>query len=241
MRLCSALCWTHALMTDPSPMLPAMQRLNWDASLFEHLSEFQQLAATNPPVPPTMTAVLSAALPAFQAGFSYTASFWQGELTVTLHYQGAELGSSAPAPITCYTETCARLLAGLLGIPLQEGDVASEPEPLIPADKPEAPAAAEPEDDGEPEPEDVEELEDESTAPAPSDDIRRHLSEGEVESAIAMVKAMDVGNRKAFTKAFREVFAVPADAKQIVPFITELQHLQFIDRYTVEAAGGVAS
>lgn len=218
-----------------------MQRLNWDASLFEHLSEFQQLAATNPPVPPTMTAVLSAALPAFQAGFSYTASFWQGELTVTLHYQGAELGSSAPAPINSYTETCARLLAGLLGIPLQEGDAASEPEPLIPADKPEAPAAAEPEDDGEPEPEDVEELEDESTAPAPSDDIRRPLSEGEVESAIAMVKAMDVGNRKAFTKAFREVFAVPADAKQIVPFITELQHLQFIDRYTVEAAGGVAS
>jgi Ser/Thr protein kinase RdoA (MazF antagonist) len=56
-----------------------------------------------------------------------------------------------------------------------------------------------------------------------------------------MVKVLPTEQRRAFTKAFREVFEVPAESKQIVPFITELRHLQFIDRFTVEASGGIAA
>lgn len=236
-------------MTDPTPPQPALLRLNWESSLFEHLSVFQQLAATTPPVAPSLPAVLAAALPAFEAGFAYTASHWHGELTVTLHYQGAELGSSAPAPVTNYTETCARLLAGLLGIPLLEADVASEPELLQPASEFAGLAEAcglrvvEPQ---QPEAVPQEAAAEEATAAepidqGPGDDIRRALADDEKAAAVGMVKAMPTEHRKAFTRAFREVFSVPADAKQIVPFICELQHLQFIDRYTVEAAGGVAA
>ena len=219
-------------MTDPHPLAPALRHMDMEQSMFQKLSEFQQETAYLDPVAPQLRAVLSAALPAFELGFSYTASHWNGELTVTLHYQGAELGSSATASIDNYGDTCARLLAGLLGIPLLEGEAASEPEPLETEEvEAEAPVA-------EPEPQEEDEEFDE---PEPSADIHRILSEQEKATAVDMVKAMPPDRRRAFTKTFREVFNVPADAKQLVPFISELQHLHFIDRYTVEASGGVAA
>lgn len=230
-------------------MLPALQQLNAEASLFEALSAFQAHAANLRPVQPRLIEVLAAAAPAFEAGFGYTASHWRGELTVTLHHHGAEIGSSAPADVTNYGELSARLLAGLLGIPLLEGGQAVEPEPRaacsaacshplqqdMPApvapDEPPSPAAAtEVEHEPAPDPD-----------PAPAGDIHRLLTEEERAALIEMIKAMPTDRRKAFTKTFREVFAVPSDAKQIVPFITELQHMHFIDRYTVEAAGNVAA
>jgi hypothetical protein len=163
---------------------------------------------------------------------------------VTIHHGSAELGSCAAASVDSYSETCARLLAGLLGIPLLEGDQPVEAEATaaaaLPAGTPpqlqqDTPHAVEPE----PEPEDEEF--DELGDPEPSADIHRVLSEQEKATAVDMVKAMPPDRRRAFTKSFREVFSIPADAKQIVPFITELQHLHFIDRYTVEASGGIAA
>ena len=67
------------------------------------------------------------------------------------------------------------------------------------------------------------------------------LSDAEKTAAVGMVKVMDVAQRKAFTIAFRHAFQVPASERAIQPLITELRHLQFIDRFTVEAAGGVAA
>ena len=66
------------------------------------------------------------------------------------------------------------------------------------------------------------------------------LSEDEKAAAVAMVKVMDAAQRKAFTIAFRHAFEVPSSERAIQPLITELRHLQFIDRFTIEAAGGVA-
>jgi hypothetical protein len=231
-------------MNDSDPKLPVLQRMNAESEMFTRLSDFQKAVIATPPVPPVLPAVLSAALPALEAGFAYTSAHWHGELTVTLHYQGAELGSSAPAPITSYTETTARLLAGLLGIPLLEGEQSFEaeseqnpvvatvlevvPDPVKTADPIDSPTV-EPVEDEEP---------DEFEA---ADDVTRPLDDKEKAAAIDMVKVLPVDQRKAFTKTFREVFQVPPDAKQIAPFFTELRHLHFIDRFTVEAAGGIAA
>ena len=229
-------------------MLPALQRLNTQREMFTRLSEFQKSVVTAPAVLPTLPAVLNAVLPALEAGFAYSVRHCNGELTVTLHYQDAEIGSSAPASLESYGDTTARLLACLLGVPLKELDDASEaehrPSEALPvvidtaspgAASPEAPAAA-----AQPEATDDLEEEEEFNDLEP-EDVTRPLTDSEKATAVDMVKVLPVDQRKAFTKAFREVFAVPADAKQIVPFITELRHLQFIDRFTVEATGGIAA
>lgn len=211
--------------------------------MFVELARFQAVACQQPAVPPRLPHVLAAALPALEAGFSYSSSFWHGELCVTLHFGGAELGSSSAAPVDSYTETAARLLAGLLGIPLADGPtgdtevVATAPAVVHPiaavaADTdPATPAEGTP----------AEKANEEPTEALTPVDVRRPLSEQERESAVGMVKCMPVDVRKAFSRAFRDEFEVPADAKQLVPFIQELRHMQFIDRYTVEAAGGVAA
>ena len=67
------------------------------------------------------------------------------------------------------------------------------------------------------------------------------LSDDEKAVAVGMIRVMDAGQRKAFTIAFRHAFQVPSTERAIQPLITELRHLQFIDRFTVEAAGGVAA
>lgn len=225
-------------MTDPTPLVPALHHLQAEAQMYEALSAFQQQSDHHQPVRPSLPAVLAAATPAFQAGFSYTASHWGGELCVTLHYRGAELGSSCPAGISNYSEACARLLAGLLGIPVLELDHSSEPEP--------APVVISLPVQQQPMTEPAAELTAEADAETPAAaqpglDICRSLTEEEKATAIAMVKAMSPDQRRAFTKAFREEFEVPPDAKQISPFIQELRHLHFCDRYTVEAAGGIAA
>lgn len=239
-------------MTDTLPPTPALRRQDMESSMFTKLSEFQQSAAHLKPVAPQLVAVLAAALPAFELGFSYTASHWNGELTVTLHYQGAELGSSAVASFANYGDTCAALLAGLLGIPLIDTSGACEPEqePLEPASNEEVEQAtaaheAEPAAAVEAVEEEADEEFDDGLDGSPSQpttpDTQRELTEEEKATAISMIKVMEPAQRKAFTKAFRDLFAVPSDAKQITPHITRLEHWLFIDRYSVEAAGGIAA
>jgi hypothetical protein len=238
-------------MTDSLPPPPVLRRMESEETLFTKLSEFQVAACALPPIPPRLPAVLKAAAPAFEAGFAYTAAHWGGELTVSLHYKGAELGSSAPATPVSYSDCCAQLLAGLLGIPLTDLDQAAEAEQLLGSglrvvdSEPVEPESAQPEPEAaqasavQEDPDEFEAVEPEPAAPAA--DIRRSLSDQEKDAAISMIKAMAPDQRRAFTKVFREVFQVPPEAKQVAPHILELQHLQFIDRYTVEAAGGIAA
>lgn len=249
-RYCAAVLGavpTDYPMTDPTPLLPVLQRMNHESSMFQQLSAFQQSAAHLQPTTPRLVEVLAAALPAFELGFSYTASHWNGELTVTLHYQGAELGSSAKAALDNYSETCARLLAGLLGIPVLDADEASEPEVCASLPQSEEPSADSVAPEPAADPEEADEEFDDGLDQAPAGkqpaapDNQRELTDEEKATAIGMIKVMEPSARKAFTKAFRELFQVPADAKQISPFITKLEHWLFIDRYTVEASGGIAA
>ena len=58
--------------------------------------------------------------------------------------------------------------------------------------------------------------------------------------AVKMVGDLSPAQRKSFAIAFRDGFSISKEEKSILPCITELRHYQFIDRYTIEAAGGVA-
>lgn len=85
----------------------------------------------------------------------------------------------------------------------------------------------------------VEEQEDEPAGAAAGRAQGDPLTDDEKAAAVAMVKAMDAAQRKAFTIAFRHAFEVPAAERAIAPLITEWRHLEFVDRFTGEAAGVV--
>lgn len=63
------------------------------------------------------------------------------------------------------------------------------------------------------------------------------LSDEEKAAAVAMVKAMTVEQRKSFTIAFRHAFRVPSSEKAVAPLLVQFRHLEFVDRFTGEAAG----
>jgi hypothetical protein len=63
------------------------------------------------------------------------------------------------------------------------------------------------------------------------------LSDQEKAAAIQMIKEMDPSERKSFAISFRSAFKVPASEKAIAPLIVQFQHLDFVDRFTGEAAG----
>ncbi len=74
--------------------------------------------------------------------------------------------------------------------------------------------------------------------PEPADrSAEDSLSDAEKATAKAMIKGMTADQRKAFTIAFRHAFRVPADQTAIAPLIASFKHLDFIDRFTGEAAG----
>ena len=63
------------------------------------------------------------------------------------------------------------------------------------------------------------------------------LTEEQKADARKMVAVLNTDQRKAFTISFRSAFNVPRDAKTIAPLITERQHLEFVDRFTLELGG----
>ena len=75
---------------------------------------------------------------------------------------------------------------------------------------------------------------------AASDGPTALLSEQQRLAAIEMVKVLNANARKVFTNHFRSAFKIPGSERSLIPLITELQHLQFIDRFTIESSGGVA-
>jgi hypothetical protein len=58
---------------------------------------------------------------------------------------------------------------------------------------------------------------------------------------VAMITSLSPEARKTFTIAFRDAFRVPREARTIAPLITEVRHMEFCDRWSIEAAGGVAA
>lgn len=69
----------------------------------------------------------------------------------------------------------------------------------------------------------------------------RALTPEEIKQAVSFVKAMPVQQRKLFSIAFRNAFDIPDTVTLIASEIKQLRHFQFVDRFSVEAAGGIAA
>ena len=221
----------------------------------EALSEFQ--AQLQPARELTLLAVIEAAKPAFQRGFSFSVRSGGGGTTVLLMHKGGAQQSAEDNSYDADFSISARLLAGLLGIPVapaprpskeeeiapRQGAEVVSPVPPAAGDDPQAPLepAAE---EAIPEP-DVEELLDpelelEATAAAePLDPQLEPLSPEEISTLTGMLKAMartDKESWKRFTIAFRSHFQVPSTARTITDRVNQRRHADFIDRFERELA-----
>jgi len=225
---------------DPSLCLDrpdlAVRQLEAKASCFAALAEFQKSE-------PALT-IAEEVRRAAAHGFAWFArpsepDFFEVRLC---HADGADISAEGTS-ITA-------LLAGLLGYPLAQDFAAAEH-----AAAPAAASAAE-EEAGTPtapEPTAAPVLAAaESLAAAtggavvaevvadPEPDPSSPLTDQQRAVAIGMISSLSPEQRKAFTIAFRNAFRVPREAKAIAPFITEVRHIEFCDRWSIEAAGGVA-
>jgi len=77
--------------------------------------------------------------------------------------------------------------------------------------------------------------------PDPEPDPSQPLTNEQKAVCVETIKSLGADQRKAFTIAFRDAFQVPREAKAIAPLITEVRHMEFCDRWSLEAAGGVAA
>ena len=218
--------------TGLDPMSAHLATLAWDAQLAfnRDLAAFQSTGAIVSEL--SLPAVLEAARPAFAAGFCYLVRQDSDGVEVCLrHVGGAEEISSADAATMC---SPALLLAGLLGIPVDPDVLSSEPEqhveePVQVQPEPIAASALEPDPDL---------MGPDSPADRPGDHPSLQLlTDEQVAGAVAMVKAIDAAQRKSFTIAFRHAFSIDPSVLRIASEIKQVQHLEFIDRFTCEAAG----
>ena len=226
------------------PDLPglAVRQLEAKASCFAALAEFQK----SKPAPTITKEVRRAAAHGF-AWFARPSE--PGFFEVRLcHADGAEI-SAEGSSITA-------LLAGLLGHPLAQDvavvaaaaaaeEVAGTPAASLAEEEAGTPTAPEP-----------------STAPVqaaaeslaaatggavvvevaadPGPDPATPLTDQQKAVAIGMISSLSAEQRKVFTIAFRDAFRVPREVRAIVPLIAEARHMEFCDRWSIEAAGGVA-
>ena len=233
------------------PLSTEEQQWRAERELAEALSTFQ--SQVQPAAALTLEAVVAAARPAFQLGFCFSVrSSEQGTVVLLMHRCGGQQSAESDADDEDFTLS-ARLLAGLLGIPVaslpqpskaegneelaggeQVGPAVAIPAPASPA--PAAPAALNAPDtavvpvpDGEPVAPDLE-----------------PLSAEEIGSLTGMLKAMARSDKEAwqrFSAAFRKHFAVPRTARTITDRINQRRHAVFIDRFERElnAAAGAGS
>jgi hypothetical protein len=148
----------------------------------------------------------------------------------------AILRHSAGAEEKTFGDNPTGLILGLLGVlPLPQEDQPADPEGLPKTHNP-APA---------PDPAAVVEAAAESLAAATGGAVVPDqgrapddpLTDEEKAAAVQMVKEMDAALRKSFTISFRSAFRVPSSEKAIAPLLQQFKHLDFVDRFTGEAAG----
>lgn len=60
-------------------------------------------------------------------------------------------------------------------------------------------------------------------------------------ACILGINLLSPDKMKAFKISFRDAFKVPREAKAIAPLITEVRHMEFCDRWSIEAGGEVAA
>lgn len=225
------------------------QQWRAERELAEALSTFQ--SQVQPAAALTLEAVVAAARPAFQLGFCFSVrSSEQGTVVLLMHRCGGQQSAESDGDDEDFTLS-ARLLAGLLGIPVASSPQPSKAEaneelagggwvdPASASPAPAAPAAPAaliapvtavvPTPDGEPVAPDLE-----------------PLSAEEIGTLTGMLKAMARSDKEAwqrFSAAFREHFAVPRTARTITDRINQRRHAVFIDRFDRElnAAAGALS
>lgn len=228
------------------PLSTEEQQWRAERELAEALSTFQ--SQVQPAAALTLEAVVAAARPAFQLGFCFSVrSSEQGTVVLLMHRCGGQQSAESDADDEDFTLS-ARLLAGLLGIPVSSLPQPSKAEgneeladggqvdPAVASPAPAAPAALNAPDtavvpvpDGEPVAPDLE-----------------PLSAEEIGSLTGMLKAMARSDKEAwqrFSAAFRKHFAVPRTARTITDRINQRRHAVFIDRFERElnAAAGAGS
>lgn len=250
--------------TTPStgPPLPSEHtsphERQWQAEcvLAEALSAFQ--ANLKPATELSLAAVVTAAKPAFSMGFSFSVqSTGESTVVVLMHKDGAQLSAETSAYDADFALS-ARLLAGLLGIPVQPqaqpskaGEStagpasaaadAGEPQPGPSDSDPQPPTPG-----GEPAPEPLPTSS--SAGPTQADPAEppndpsglEPLEPEEIATLTAMLKAMARSDKevwKRFTIAFRSQFQVPSTARTITDRVTQRRHADFIDRFERELAG----
>jgi len=191
---------------------------------FEADIAFSASLATFQSVAPVGVDPITAAREAASHGFSWFCRPSEpGFIEVRLRHSG---GADVGAEGTSIPE----LLAGLLGLvwPVDPQTAELEPAPAVTAEPESVQAAAE------------------SLAAATcgvvidEPDPTTPLTADQKAVAVGMIKALSADQRQSFTIAFRDCFRVDRSVKTIAPVITELQHLHFCDRWSIENAGGVA-
>jgi hypothetical protein len=207
----------------------ALRAFDADAAFSAALATFQ--AEITEAIDP-ITAARRAAL----HGFSwFSRPSGPGFIEVRLRHAG---GADEAAEGTSIPE----LLAGLLGLAWPASDQAAEPDEtceiyIMPV------ATAEPAPDPNPAPVQVAA---ESLAAATcgvvvaEPDPSTPLTAEQKAVAINMIKSLTADQRQSFTISFRSAFAVDRAVKAIAPVITELRHLHFCDRWSIESEGGIA-
>ena len=202
---------------------------------FEADVAFSAALATFQAVAPVGIDPISAAREAAAHGFSwFSRPSEPGFIEVRLRHSG---GADVAAEGTSIPE----LLAGLLGIvwpvqaqavepdeicamrimsPSEHADAADEPEPVQAAAESLAAAT--------------------SGVVVDEPDPTTPLTADQKAVAVGMIKGLSADLRQSFTIAFRDCFRIDRSVKAIAPVITELRHLHFCDRWSIENAGGVA-
>ena len=215
------------------------------------LASFQ--AEVSPITAADLAEVVHSARPAFRRGIGWSAhlSEQQGRsrLQVTvMHVAGAELCSESWADeASNLAETTGLMLAMLLGIP-----VSAQARAVQPYAVPEKQTAEEPDVDptqqacldqqaDDPAAEEPVPLADSSDGgtSADGDPALAPLTPEEVSEVRRRVLDLSQAARQELTKAFREHFQVPRNARSIGDRITQRQHSDFIELFLEEAQGQV--
>ncbi|MCP9825594.1 hypothetical protein [Synechococcus sp. EJ6-Ellesmere] len=217
---------------------------HWRAEreMADALSAFQ--AQVQPATELTLRAVVEAAKPAFQRGFCFSVrSTDEGTAVLLMHRSGAQQSAESEAYDADF-QLSARLLAGLLGIPVdasprpskaesekcsEVGAAAAATPVAVPAQAVHAQIA--------PGGSNGEEADGLLEADPADDPDLEPLNPEQISTLTAMLKAMARSDKEAwkrFSIAFRDHFQVPRTARTITDRITQRRHADFIDRFEQE-------
>jgi hypothetical protein len=236
---------------DAEPLPAELGHATPEQQLTHALACFQ--AEVSPIAAADLAEVVHSARPAFRSGIGWSAQLREQQgrsrLQVSvMHVAGAELCSESWADeARDLAETTGLMLAMLLGIPVSsqaravqpnadtEGQTAREPD-VVPAQQ-----ACPDRQADDPSPLEPVPLAGSSAdgSPADGDPGLAPLTPEEVSEVHRRVLELPQASRQELTKAFREHFQVPRNARSIGDRITQRQHSDFIELFLAEAQGQV--